>query len=165
MLEYICDIIKTCMRLNDDQIYIYNNKYNLPTDSRVFVCVGLEHSKIFSASREQVTTVNGYADRISVNIQSSVSVNIYARTYEAVQRQYEVITALNSSYSQGIQERYGFHIARIPSTFNNISGIDGAAIPYRFQITFNVLSKEIKEILADYYNQFTNEVLQEEVGN
>lgn len=60
--------------------------------------------------------------------------------------------ALNSDKAENLQNQYGFHIARIPLNFTDVSEKEGAKILNRFNISINVISKTSKTIASDYYN-------------
>ncbi len=67
-----------------------------------------------------------------------------------------ILMALKSQYSEQQQEFNSFNIGSLPANGNfvNLSHIDGAAIPYRFQISINMqyFVKLIQSV--DYYDIF-----------
>ena len=159
-LEYFCDILQHEMGLDNGQVYIFNQKLMIPTDGKLYIAVSVISEKPFSNTREMVsTTGGGLIEQLSSNVLATLGVNILSRSTEALDRKEEVILALNSIYSQQQQETNGFHIAHVSSGFNNLSEIDGAAIPYRFNITVNVQYKVLKKSAVSYYDRFTKQVV------
>ena len=53
ILNLVVDIIQQGMGFSQDQVYVYNQKYLIPTDSRVYVAVGMLNSKPFSNGQAQ----------------------------------------------------------------------------------------------------------------
>jgi hypothetical protein len=88
---------------------------------------------------------------------ATLSIDIISRSTQALLRKEEVLMALNSNYSEYQQEANSFYIGRLPvgAQFVNLSQIDGAAIPYRFNISINMqyFSRRIKPV--DYFDEFS----------
>ena len=131
-LELFCDVIQRKMNLGQGQVYLFDQKINIPTDSRLYVAVGVTSCKPFGNSNR--LNASGFEDQ-SANFYSTLDINILSRGPEARDRKEEVILALNSIYSQQQQEQNGFYIGKISTSFVNLSEIDGSAIPYRFVIS------------------------------
>ena len=70
--------------------------------------------------------------------------------------------ALNSTYSQQVQEEKGFQIARNSFQVTNTSEVEGVAELSRYSISFNVtyMSETSKSI--PYFDTFTKQVIMEE---
>lgn len=149
-LELFCDIIRSEMSLEDDQVYLYNQKFTIPTDSRIYIAVGILNLKPFGNTLD---FVDGDAIQ-SVNMMATLSINLLSRSFDGLYRKEEVLMAVQSIYSQSQQEINGFNIARVPTGFANLSEEDGAAIPFRFNITLNMqyTIKKVKEV--PYYDTF-----------
>lgn len=154
-LLLFCDIIKEGMDLDSSQVYVYNQKINIPTDSKMYVAVGVQSCKPYSNSLSY--DASGYAIQ-STNFQSTVSIDIMSRGTDARDRKEEIIMALNSHYSIQQQERNSFSIGRIPTSFTNLSEVEGSAIPYRFNISVNLQYFVKKTSETAYYdNGFDHE--------
>ena len=76
---------------------------------------------------------------------------------EALERKEEVLMAINSMYSQGIQEKNSFKIFRNPS-IEDLSALEGAAMLKRYELSVVVFSWYSKVKLADYYEKFSAEL-------
>lgn len=162
ILEKICDIIQNQLELGVDQIFIYNSKFTLPNDTKTYVSVGHVASKIISSSLTyEADVLRGQIAYNSINIQSTLDIDVLSKDGNVLTEMSQIIAALNSDYSQKVQEKNSFSIGRNPISINNISGIDGAAIPYRYVISINVTYFEKVEKTVDYYDTFEKEIVTE----
>jgi hypothetical protein len=153
-IKLFCDVIKNFMDLSDDQIYIYNQKFNIPPDERLYVAVGVGPVKPFSNINRHSESGANYNSNQFANFKTTLEINILSKSTDALERKEEVVLALNSDYSNRQQELNSFHIAPITSQFNNLSEIEGSAIPYRFNISVNMLYAYEKVNAAEYYDEF-----------
>lgn len=158
-LEIFASVLKREMSLGADQIYFWDQKIIIPKDNRLYVAISELSCKPFSNIRETVAITGGLTERLTTNFKTTLQVDILSRSAEARTRKEEVILALNSTYSIQQQEANSMMIAKISSGFNNLSEIDGAAIPYRFNILVNIQYAVQKTKAIDYYDDFTDEVL------
>lgn len=151
-LELLCDIIQTEMGLSQGQVYLWDQKFNIPPDERLYVAVSVLSCKPFGND----TKFNGDGTATqSTNFFALVSIDLLSRGPEARDRKEEVVMALNSIYSQSQQEINSFNVGVIPRGFNNLSMIDGAAIPYRFHIQVGMQYMVRKTKAVPYYDTFS----------
>ena len=148
-LLLFCDIIKNGLGLDESQVYLYNQKINIPIDSQLYISVGILNNSVFGNSLSYDS--NGNAIQ-KINMKSTLGVDILSRSTEALFRKEEVVMALNSHYSQQQQEHNSFYIARIPSSFVNLSELEASAIPYRFHFDVNIQYSREKLTTADYFD-------------
>lgn len=149
-LELFCDILQVEMGLAAGRVYLWDQKINSPNDNDLFITVGVVSCKPFANSNQW----DGTNSVQSVNMFATLSVDVNSRGPAARDRKEEVILALNSNYAQTQQELNGFYIAKVSSGFANLSQEDGAAIPYRFNISVNI-QYAVKKIKAvGYYDTF-----------
>lgn len=130
-VQLVCDIIQTYMGLSQGRVYVYNTKINIPTDSGLYVAVGVHSLKPFGNS---LITYNGVATQ-GINMLARLDINIMSRSVDALNLKERVLLAFNSVYAEQQMELNSFFIAPISVGFVNLSQIDGSAIPYRFVIT------------------------------
>lgn len=105
-------------------------------------------------NEQQITTYN---ERVCINEQRQMQVDIYSRNNEARERCWEVQAALNSDYSQKLQDKYQFRISKMSNNFNT-SGLEGGSDINRFTVRFNCLTwhEKVTPIRGyDYYDKFT----------
>lgn len=156
-LTWLCKIIKSELELSDDQVFLWESKLIVPNDYRLYVTVGTVSCKPFANSREYVPVAGlggGLNVLQSTNFLLTASIDIYSRGVDARDRKEEIIMSLNSHYGLQIQQAYGFKIATISSSFLNLSEVDGAALPYRFNISVALQYKITKTKSVDYYDDF-----------
>lgn len=153
-LELFCDVIRTEMGLDPDQVYIYNQKISPIVDSRLYIAVGINSDKYFGNTNKFEPTIAGMDEVQTVNCMSNLSLDIVSRNDDARNRRSEIVLALNSKYSQNQQELNSFNIGKIPGVFTNLSKEEGAAIPFRFNINVNVQYFEKKVRPVAYFDVF-----------
>lgn len=131
-IQLLCDIIQREMELQQGQVYLWDQKINIPIDDQLYIAVAVISCKPFA----NTTKFDSSGDAIqSVNMSALVSIDILSRGPDARDRKEEVLLALKSIYSQSQQEINSFYIGTISTDFVNLSEVDGAAIPYRFNIS------------------------------
>lgn len=161
VLKIFCDILQKQLGLSDGRIMLWDQKFNLPNDQGLFVIVGETNGKPFANSSRTVDDGAGGLNEVQVtNIRALWSIDICSRGPAARDRKEQVIQALGSIYSKQAQEKYGFLIGKLSGDFVNISGVDGAAIPYRYSIPVVVQYAVSKTQAADSYNTFLDPTLE-----
>ena len=161
-IKYICDILQHELSLKDGQIWIYNQKRDIPNDFGVYFVVNYQGQKIIANIRRQVPADIGLIEYQSVHNLASYSVDVFSRSGNAREMRDLALMALNSTYSQQVQEEHGFQIARNSFQVTNTSEVEGVAELNRYSISFNVtyMSETSKSI--DYYDTFSKEVITED---
>lgn len=155
-IELFCDVLQTEMGLDDGRVYLWDQKINAPTDDDIFIAVAALNPKPFANKNEILPDDTfGMIEVQSVNMKTTLSVDIISRNLEAMNRKEEVIMAATSVYSQNQQSLNSFYIAPITSNFVNLSQIDGAAIPYRFNLSINIQYVVTKRKAVSYYDDFS----------
>lgn len=157
-LTMICDIVQEYLELCKDQVWIYNQKRNIPTDSRLYVVVAYSGSTVYAATKrhiggENVTSEHGQA------VQETIEVNLISASPEAVDRAHEVVGALSSDYSISLQELNQFHIAPKPVAIRDTSAAEVTRMLFRTTIEIKVLRAYQQTKNVAYYEQFELERL------
>ena len=154
-LSIFCDIIAKGLGLANDQVYLWDQKVNIPTDSRLYIAVGVGATKIFGNTVSEVDDGNGnLVESQTLNVQSMISIDIVSRGPEARDRREEVIFALGNTYSKQQQETNSLRIARVAQSFINLSSEEGAGIPYRFNFSVALQYSKKKVGAISSYNTF-----------
>lgn len=151
-LQLLCDVIQQEMDLGPGQVYLWDQKINIPNDNLLYVAVAALNPKPFSNSNrpDGLGNTNQY-----VNMATTVSIDIISRGPDARDRKEQVILALNSNYAQSQQELNSFYMSKISTAFVNLSEIDGAAIPYRFNISMVLQYAISKTSAISYFDNFS----------
>lgn len=158
-LQAFCTVIQSEMGMGPDQVYLWNQKFRIPPDERLYIAVREARSKPYGFSNQTVavdTDEGGMVEEQTVYVQSALSIDIFSRTIEAQQRKNEVILALTSNYSRQVQEISGLLIGKLSTAFNDLSQLEGAAIPYRFQIEVQIQYQTSKSKPIPYYDDFSD---------
>ena len=161
-IKHICNILQTQLGLSDGQIWIYNQKRDIPNDFGVYLVVNYLGQRIIGNVRKEIETVNGLIEYQSVHSLVNMSVDVFSRGPQARNMRDLAIMALNSTYAQQVQEKYGFQIGRNSFNVTNTSEVEGVAELNRYTLSFNVtyMSETSKSI--DYYDTFSKRVITEE---
>lgn len=149
-IQLFCDILQNEMSLKSNQIWLWDQKVNIPTDSNLYIAVAMLTCKPFGNSNR---FYDG-SDTESVNMHATLSVDILSRSTTALDRKEEVVMALMSQYAQSQQELNSFYIGKIPTSFKNLSEIDGAAIPYRYNVDVAIQYFVTKTKAVSYFSSF-----------
>jgi len=187
--EYIVDIIRRRMALAMDRVVIRNQDFQIPPLPGLYVSVGIvEHMTMATATYMRSAVPENYdvpgetfdqpgqnwdepnlpppalVTQIEVNqitAREVVQIDIMSKNDEALERSWEVIAALNSIYSQQIQELNNFKIFRLPRSFVDTSAAEGGSQLKRYTITFPCFvwyRKETPMAAGDYYDYFRQRV-------
>jgi hypothetical protein len=149
-LGLFCDIIQKEMNLDNGRVFFWDQKISQPKDNGLYVAITELSPRPFGNTNRQVGNDDGLDSVQSLNMRSTLQVSLISRGPEARTRKAELIMALMSNYSQQQQVANSFSIGRLPpgGQFVNLSNIDGAAIPYRYDIAVSIqyLVRKIKPV-------------------
>jgi hypothetical protein len=160
-LDFIRDIIIHELELQEDQVVIYNQKWMIPNDDRLYITVEYNGTPKTIASRNSFNSETQEEEQV-INTQENIVLGILSRGIIALQRKEEVIMALGSIYSQQTQEANSFQIGYV-APIQNLTKLEASALLYRFDIPFNVLAWYEKSKTVDFYDSYTGRVKTEEV--
>lgn len=161
-LKVIADIIQTKMKLAAGRVMLYNQNYDIPKDDAIFIMVGEEDSYVFATSTNTGLNKDGVYEEINdAMIRSTVIIDVLSAGPEARERKHEIILALNSIYSQQMQEQNTMRIAQLPVGFVNTSEAEASQMLNRYTIKFNIMYKKKMSDTVDYYDTFNKQI----VGN
>lgn len=162
ILQVICGIIQEDMGLAADQVFLWNQKWDSPSDARPYVSIRVLRKKPFGVSNPGRSNLVGYEENPSANFQATLSVDIFSRGLIARDFGDGVLLAFSGDAARKAQEKYGFYIAPLASEIVDISDVDGAAIPYRFNFTVNIQYFVLKQKQVDYYDVFVTPTITRE---
>jgi len=153
-LQLLCDVLATELGLAPGRVYLWDQKNMQPTDAGMFIVVQELNPKCFGniIKNDPIT-----GDSLqSVNMHSMLSIDIKSRGPEARDRKEEVVMALKSIYSEQQQNANNFRIFPVIGHIVNLSEIDGAAIPYRYNLSANIQYSVSKTKAVPLYTQFSD---------
>lgn len=161
-IKSICKILQKQLALADKQIWIYNQKRGIPNDFGVYYVVSYLGQRIIGNIRKEIATTTGLMEYQSVHNLAQFQIDVFSRGSGARDMRDLAIMALNSTYSQQVQEANGFQIARNSFQVTNTSEVEGVAELNRYSISFNVTYMSETSNSIPFYDTFTKEVITEE---
>lgn len=153
-LGLIGDIISNFMGLGSGQVMIYNQKYIIPNDEKLYMAINVVSNKPYGNVKKHEEIAGQFCSVQYVNMSSVIDIDLMGRTIEALERKEEVLMALKSDYSINQQAFNSFNIGQLPQSFLNLSSEEGPAIPYRFKISIALQYSVRRVKQVDYYDQF-----------
>lgn len=153
----VADIIRTAMGLANEQVYLWDQKIDIPKDSRLYVIVGVQTLRPFGNRPRYSGGGSPGAALVaeqSVNVNATLTIDILSRGPSARDQKEQVLLALSSPYAQAQMELNGFFVAPLSTAFVNLSHLDASAIPYRFQILVNLQYFSRLTTQPSYFNNF-----------
>ena len=158
-VQLIAQILQRGLTLTDDQIWIYNQRREIPPTPGLFVIVELNGVMPYGSQNKFNPATD--TETLSQTLQEMITIHAFSRDTTAVERMAEIFGVLNSTYSQQVQELEGFKIGVVPTTVNDVSSLEGAALLYRIDITLRVLRGYSITRAVDVYDTFSHELLTE----
>lgn len=157
VLKTVCDILKVGMNLDNDQIWLYNQKVNIPNDKRIYVVVSLKKEEVFGNNIE-IKETNGLDEVIWANLVSDVGIELFSYNTNALNRRYEVLSSMRSVYSVQKQEELNFNIGRNPTVFLDSSFMSLTARLYSFYYEYRITHVEHSSRPVEYFDKFSKEI-------
>lgn len=157
-LSIIRDIIVKEMDLDNSRVNIYNQNWKIPKDDGLFVLIEAKGiPKVISNHNKTIPAADSFTEVQGVNTQEQIAVVLFSRNMDAYTRAPEVSMAIASIYSQQKQEQHSFKIARIAPAVD-LSGLEGAAMLYRIEVSLIVFGWYEKTKAGDYFDTFRAEL-------
>jgi len=148
----IADILEDSLGLAANRVFIYEENIDLPKDKNLYIAIQHINTQPYSVTNKQTPTETGFQEEINLLTREEYIINVVSRNDEARTRKEEVVLALNSFKSLQQQEKYQFNIAKITSSFINVSELEGAGILKRYAIKIVILAHKSKINEIDYYD-------------
>lgn len=165
--QILVDIINHEMAMPKNTVWVRDQNVKIPNDQGLYIIVGFVNGfPMANTAYMQTEIVNDLAEEhqiCQVQVQENIQIDVLSRSNDALTRNWEVIAALQSFYSQQQQEANNFKIFRIPRAYVNASFAEGGSQLNRYSITvpcFVWYRKDslISSQLGDYYDDFTQRV-------
>jgi len=151
-IKAIRDIIQHEMILDDTQIVVVNQKYNIPKFEGIFIALGVVEEKfaIVKTWFDHTTTTEWFEGQVITSIQ----IDIMSRNEEARLRRFETLVCLHGIYGQNMVEANALKIARMPTTFVSLEDTEDVARMNRYSFTISVNSLYSQSKTGIYYDKF-----------
>lgn len=155
------DIIKNQLNLTDNEIWLFNQDFQIPKTEGLFIVLESVNSTNFVNNNRFVEndTEDGINEVQTINNSDEIAIELFSKNRDAQIRQNEVRMALNSLFAREQEEIFQFKIAKINNPFINISTAEGTGMLNRFRLTVTVLSWEERIAAVVFYdNNFDADV-------
>ena len=157
-INQIINGLRTFMKLRDNQVVLYNQKWKMPNDDGIYITVALLDTKPYGNQREYRDNddLTALLEVLTVYTRETYSIHIFSQSQEAMNRKEEVLFFLNSTAAQQAQEASGFKLATLPVSFVDTSETEGASRLNKYTCTVNLLRATSRENVVQYYDKFPN---------
>lgn len=153
VIKCLMDIIKGYMNLDDEHCYIYNQKWLIPEDKSLYVCIGCSNIETIGNPLKYRRTETELIGVNSVLITESYFLEMYSYSNEARIRQPEMIACFNSDLSVRMQEKYQFAFGYVPIRFDDVSKAEASKILNRYHSEFKVIYGRTYESVSPNWNR------------
>lgn len=153
-MKIICDIIKTQLSLNDSQVVIYNQKYNIPTSKGIYVFVSYVSGKPIGNVNRAIPTETGMDGEVSLAMAETLQIDIMSQDSSARTHKEEVLMALVSDYAQQKMQDNSIKISILPTSFIDTSFAEGSAMLNRYTTTLILFASYTNTKAIPYYDTF-----------
>ncbi len=154
-LDFIKQIIDKQMEMPEGRVWAYNGNNNIPTDGQLFIVLQFMSKTPYSNNVEYVPSDTGLKEIQTMNVAEDILISCISKNTDARDRCHEVYMALNSTFSQYIQETNHLHISSIGEVLD-ASFLEATAHLNRFDIHCKVLRGYDRINPIDYYDKFPN---------
>jgi hypothetical protein len=155
----ICDIITVGLGLEPEKVVVYSENWDPPKDQGIYIVVSTRRGKPISNVRKYDSTTNEEVQ--TVVTYDFVDIDITSKDRTALDRKEEVLMALNSTYSDQVQNENNIKIFRLGEIMD-LSFIEAASALKRFRIPCIVSNVKEKRTVINYFDKFRN--TQEEIN-
>jgi len=152
-LDLLRDIVQQEMTLKDAQIYIYGQPFIMPTGTGLFVLIEYKYSRVYSNRNLNPVNDGNISEEQNLNTQEFLTVQLFSRNFEALQRKEEAAMALRSVYSQQLQEKYAFKLSVNPQILD-LSSLEASAMLYRYDVPVVILTAYQKTKTITWFDNY-----------
>jgi hypothetical protein len=144
------------MDLKPEQVTLYNQKFEIPTDERLYINLAVLGAKDFAVRNkwENDPISKELVEVQGINRQQLISVMVYSRGSAARERNWEIPLVFSSVRAEQAMAANSFSIGRLPTSMNDISDLDGTSRLNRYSLTFALQSRYEKVKPVPFYDQF-----------
>ncbi len=161
--QIILDILAAEMNLPTEQLWLRNQNKLIQNDDKLYIVAGIVDSQPYSNSNDLEGSGSAYTETQTVVIKENIQIDVFSKGLAAAQRAWEVLAALHSLFSQQVQESNNFKIFRLPTSFSDISSVEGGSQINRYTMivvahVWYRKTKALSQIGGSYYDDFTQRV-------
>ena len=156
--ELVAAVVREYLELDAEQIWFYNQRRDVPKDSRMYVILSMGNRSIIGSAlrvEEDGTEVS------AVTMSAPIVVETVSRSREALERVPELVMALRNGSAQRKMTTHGMRIFR-SSDILDISAVEGAAGLHRYRVTLTVHYAQSRTTQENFYEHFPQEEVTDE---
>lgn len=154
-IKVIADILKAELELEDGQIMLSYQKFNIPETTGLYIALSYLSEKVIANNNYFAADGNGIKETQETAIQNLIQIDLMSFDATARLEKEHVIQALRSIYSQQAQEAARMKIASIPISFVDASSLEETKIMNRYAISIMVHALYSRtKVIPGYFNQF-----------
>ena len=155
--SYFVDIIKNVLGLTDQNVWIASQDIKIPKDDGFYIIISNYNTKIVAANPYFDTDTN--KNVIQSTQREDIQIDLFSKGNTARDQRANIVMALNSYYSQSIQEKENFRIFKVPTSFLNTTELEGGSMLNRFTIRVSCYTWNRLEVDYPYYDTFSEETI------
>lgn len=154
----LADIITNELQIDASRVIVYNQNFDAPNDSNLYVLIKNERDKTLAATNTYDKDTN--LEKKSVSRFTYFNIEFISKNRDAYERRHEAIMALTSTYSIQQQETNQIRIFRTGNPID-ISAVEGARSLNRWRIPIVISNLKLKS--TDISTMIIDKFKQEEV--
>lgn len=169
--QVIIDILNHELNMPANSVWLRDQNRTIPNDNNLYIEVGLTGAHTISNVTSMITEIDPATQQpveyqlCQLQQQETIQIDLFssAQNNYAMLRNWEVIVALQSFYSQQLQEENNFKIFRNPLFMGDTSSAEGGSFIQRYTITIIAFVWYRKQTAlnspnGDYYDDFSTRV-------
>lgn len=164
-MDLIRLIILDQIDIAPERVNIYGEKWIIPPGDDLFVTIEYVNGRCIANRNTFISTGGDPIEKQDLNMMENITVGVFSKNRSAAQRKEEIIMAMMSLYSQSLQEKYAFKIAR-NAPIQDLSFIEGSAMLKRYDINLVVFAWYQKIVSPNYIiSPISLKVIANDVGS
>lgn len=156
-IKAIADILSTELEINSSRVFLMNSLRELPKDEGVFIVLQEATFPPFGLKKEYKMVSGVYTEVQSYMTKQRITISLLSKNTDARLQKFDINMALNSTYSQQVQEQYGFHISSV-NPVSNRSFLEETSRLYRYDTEATVITAYSRQKAVDYYEVFDDTI-------
>ena len=156
----IADILRVGMGLSLDRVWFFDQKVDMPKDGKMFLTIGLPRQKPLASNLAPAGIIVGSGGPgwnkalVWTQISGTIDIHVQSRELDAINQMPRLFRVLQGPYSRNQQRACGLYLAKLPQNSVDVSGIDGAAIPYHFVVSVEAIWTQSEVLEPEYWDTF-----------
>ncbi len=157
-IKVIGDILLSELELSPAQIMLAYQRYNIPNTPGLYIALSYLDTQLIGVQSDSAPNdVVGMIETQSATLRHSIQIDAMSFDDTARTRRAEIVMALGSVFAKQQMEKNNLQIARLPSSFTDISSLEESAFLNRYAIVVACTALSIKTKVPPYFDSFTGQ--------